>query len=118
MNTFICYDRCSTCRKAEAWLHEHGISFEKRPIKENNPSAEELHDWVARSGRPPKAFFNTSGLLYKQQNLKEKLPHMSDKEQLTLLATDGMLVKRPLWISDDVVLVGFRPEEWHERLIR
>ncbi len=118
MNTFICYDRCSTCRKAETWLQEHGISYSKRPIKEENPNAEELREWVARSGRPVQSFFNTSGLLYKQLKLKEKLPDMSDDEKLALLATDGMLVKRPLWISDDTVLAGFRSEEWSKHLLK
>ena len=96
MNTFICYDRCSTCKKAEDFLKAHNISFEKRPIKEQNPSAKEIHEMKERSGLPLKRFFNTSGQLYKSMELKDKLPNMSEEEQEALLATDGMLVKRPI----------------------
>ena len=117
MNLFLCYDRCSTCKKAEAWLTEKGISFSKRPIKEQNPSAEELRLWWQQSGLPLRRFFNTSGLLYKELNLKDKLPAMSEAEMLSLLATDGMLVKRPLLIADEAVLVGFREAEWEKALL-
>ncbi len=112
MNLFICYDLCSTCKKAEAWLTANEISYEKRPIKEQNPSAEELRAWHLASGLPLRRFFNTSGLLYKELNLKDKLPDMTEEEMISLLATDGMLVKRPLLIKDDTVLVGFREAEW------
>lgn len=112
MNLFLCYDRCSTCQKAEKWLIEKGISFQKRPIKEENPSAVELKSWQMRSGLALRRFFNTSGLLYKQFALKDKLPQMTEEEMLSLLETDGMLVKRPLLISDEFVLVGFRPDDW------
>jgi len=112
MNLFVCYDRCSTCRRAEAWLAAQGIACEKRPIKEQNPSAEELRMWWKKSGLPLRRFFNTSGLLYKELQLREKLPEMSEEEMLSLLATDGMLVRRPLLITDSAVLVGFREEEW------
>lgn len=112
MNLFLCYDRCSTCQKAEKWLIEKGISFQKRPIKEENPSAAELKSWQMRSGLTLRRFFNTSGLLYKQYALKDKLPQMTEEEMLSLLETDGMLVKRPLLISDEFVLVGFRPDDW------
>ena len=117
MNLFICYDRCTTCKKAESWLQAQGLVYEKRPIKENNPSAEELRGWQKRSGLPLRRFFNTSGLLYKELQLKDKLPGMSEEEMLALLATDGMLVKRPLFITDDAVLVGFREAEWQAALL-
>ena len=117
MNTFLCYDRCSTCQKAEAWLNEHSIPYEKRPIKEENPNVEELKAWAEKSGLPLRRFFNTSGLLYKKLELKEKLPAMSEQDMLALLATDGMLVKRPLLIADHTVLVGFRPEDWSKALL-
>ena len=112
---FIEYPPCSTCKKAKAWLDERGIAHDDRHIKENNPSYEELCEWYRISGLPLKRFFNTSGLLYKSLSLKEKLPAMSEEEQLRLLATDGMLVKRPLVIGDGFVLVGFREKEWAER---
>ena len=108
----IQYAKCSTCKKAVEWLKAQGISYEDRPIKEKNPTKEEL----ARSGLPLKRFFNTSGNLYKELQLKDKLAGMSEEEQLDLLATDGMLVKRPLLVGDDFVLVGFREKEWEERL--
>ena len=114
MNIFICYDKCSTCKKAEKWLQEKGIAYEKRPIKEENPSIEELRAWWEKSGLPLKRFFNTSGQLYKAMNLKEKLKEMSEEEQLKLLATDGMLVKRPLLLTEDTVLTGFKEAEWKE----
>ena len=113
---FVEYPPCSTCKKAKAWLDERGIRYDDRHIKNENPSYEELREWHRMSGLPLKRFFNTSGLLYKSLSLKEKLPAMSEEEQLRLLATDGMLVKRPLIIGGDFVLVGFREKEWAERL--
>ena len=113
---FLCYERCTTCKRAKAWLTDHGIAFTERPIKEENPSLEELRQWYQRSGLSLKKFFNTSGLLYKSMELKEKLPTMTEEEQLQLLATDGMLVKRPMLIMEDKVLVGFRENEWAEVL--
>ena len=109
---FICYPKCSTCQKAKKWLETNGIVFEERHVAENNPGAEELRAWHKRSGLPLKRFFNTSGLLYKKLQLKDKLPAMPEDEQLALLASDGMLVKRPLLIDDGFVLVGFREAEW------
>lgn len=109
---FICYPKCTTCQKAQKWLDGKGVKYELRDIKADNPSYEELADWYKRSGLPLKRFFNTSGLLYKSMELKDKLPTMSDEEQLRLLATDGMLVKRPLLIDGDKVLVGFKESEW------
>lgn len=116
MLKFICYPRCTTCQKAQKWLDEKGIKYELRNIKEENPTFEELKKWYTESGLPLKKFFNTSGLLYKSMELKDKLPSMSDEEQLKLLSTDGMLVKRPLLIGEDFVLTGFREKEWAERL--
>ena len=113
---FLCYERCTTCKRAKAWLVDRGIAFTERPIKEENPSLEELRQWYQRSGLPLKKFFNTSGLLYKSMALKDKLPTMTEEEQLQLLATDGMLVKRPMLIMEDKVLVGFRENEWAEVL--
>ena len=113
---FLCYERCTTCKRAKAWLIDRGITFTERPIKEENPSLEELRQWYQRSGLPLKKFFNTSGLLYKSMELKDKLPTMTEEEQLRLLATDGMLVKRPMLIMEDKVLVGFRENEWAEVL--
>lgn len=112
MLKFICYPRCSTCQKAMRYLEERGISFELRDIKADRPTREELAVWVKRSGLPLKKFFNTSGLLYKSLELKSKLPTMSEDEMLTLLASDGMLVKRPLLIGEDFVLVGFKEKEY------
>ena len=109
---FLCYPKCSTCQKAKKWLEEHNINYTERNIAENNPSYEELKEWHARSGLPLKRFFNTSGLLYKEMKLKDKLPTMSEDEQLKLLATNGMLVKRPLLIDENTVLVGFKEAEW------
>lgn len=114
---FIQYQKCSTCKKAADWLKAHNISYEDRAIKEKNPTKEELSCWYRKSGLPLKRFFNTSGLLYKELQLKEKLPQMSEDEQLSLLATDGMLVKRPLLVSDDLVLVGFKESEWEKALL-
>lgn len=113
---FVCYPKCSTCQKAKAWLDAHGASVTVRDIKTDRPTAEELRAWWQRSGLPLKRFFNTSGLQYKALGLKDKLPAMTEDEQLALLATDGMLVKRPLLVADDFVLVGFREKEWEERL--
>ena len=112
---FLQYPPCSTCQKAKKWLDEQGIRYTDRHIKEENPTYEELKAWYEKSGLPLKKFFNTSGLLYKSLNLKEKLPAMTEEAQLRLLATDGMLVKRPLVVDGDVVLTGFRAEQW-ERL--
>ena len=113
---FLCYPKCSTCQKAKAWLDEQGISYDLRDIKLNNPTVEELTTWYQKSGLPLKKFFNTSGLQYKALGLKDKLPEMSEAEQLALMATDGMLVKRPLLIGEDFVLTGFRPAEWEAKL--
>lgn len=113
---FLCYPKCSTCQKAKAWLDERGISYELRDIKTDNPTAEELTFWYRKSGLPLKKFFNTSGLQYKALGLKDKLPDMSEAEQLALLATDGMLVKRPLLVGDSFVLTGFRAAEWETAL--
>lgn len=109
---FVCYPKCSTCQKAEKWLNENRIAYEVRDIKTENPSYEELTEWYKRSGLPLKKFFNTSGLLYKSMGLKDKLPDMSEDEMLKLLATDGMLVKRPLLVTGRLVLVGFKEAEW------
>ena len=113
---FLEYPPCSTCKKAKQYLIDRGIPFESRHIKEKNPSYEELREWYARSGLPLKKFFNTSGMLYQSLGLKDRLPLMSEEEQLRLLATDGMLVKRPLLVAEDAVLAGFRPREWDEKL--
>ena len=109
---FLCYPKCSTCQKAKKWLEEQNINYMERNIAENNPSYEELKEWHAKSGLPLKRFFNTSGLSYKEMKLKDKLPTMSEDEQLKLLATNGMLVKRPILIDEDTVLVGFKEAEW------
>ncbi len=116
MLKFICYPKCTTCQKAKKWLDEHDIAYETRDIKEDNPTADELTEWHGNSGLPLKKFFNTSGLLYKSLELKNKLPTMSEEEMLALLATDGMLVKRPLLVGDGFVLVGFREAEWAEKV--
>ncbi len=112
MIKFICYPKCTTCQKAEKWLIENGIKYEMRNIKDENPSYEELKEWYQKSGLPLKRFFNTSGLLYRSMALKDKLPAMPDDEQLRLLATDGMLVKRPIVIDGDFVTTGFKVSEW------
>ena len=114
---FVNYPKCSTCRKAKKWLDEHDIEYESRHIIDDNPSADELRKWWEISGLPLKRFFNTSGMKYRELKLKDKLPDMSEDEQLNLLATDGMLVKRPILASDDVVLVGFKEKEWEEKLL-
>ena len=113
---FLEYPKCSTCKKAKKWLDEQGISYEDRHIIEDNPTVEELKDWHERSGLPLKRFFNTSGMLYKHMDLKEKLPQMTEDDQLKLLATNGMLVKRPLVVGEDFVLAGFREKEWEEKI--
>lgn len=114
---FIQYPPCSTCKKAKNWLDENGVKYDLRNIKEENPTYDELKEWYKRSGLPLKRFFNTSGMLYKSMELKNKLDDMSEDEQLKLLATDGMLVKRPLIIAEDFILVGFRQKEWEDKLI-
>ena len=113
---FVCYPKCSTCMKAKKWLEEKGMEYELRDIKTENPTADELREWGTKSSLPLKKFFNTSGNLYKEMKLKDKLPKMSEEEQLSLLSTDGMLVKRPILVSGDKVLVGFREKEWEENL--
>ena len=113
---FSCYPKCTTCQKAKAWLDNQDVSYTLRDIKLDNPTAEELRQWWTASGLPLKKFFNTSGLQYKALGLKDKLPAMSEEEQLALLATDGMLVKRPILVGDGFVLTGFRQAEWEEKL--
>ena len=114
---FLCYPKCTTCKKAQKWLDENNIQYTFRDIKEQNPSYEELAKWYKISGMPLKKFFNTCGLLYKSMELKNKLPNMTEKEMLKLLATDGMLVKRPLLVSDDFVLIGFKVADWADKLL-
>lgn len=116
MITVLAYRKCSTCVKALKWLDASGVEYTERPMKEENPSYEELKKWYEMSGLPLKKFFNTSGKLYKEMQLKDKLPEMTEDEQLKLLATDGMLVKRPLVVGEDLVLVGFKEAEWEEKL--
>ena len=116
MITFICYPKCTTCQKAKKWLDKQGIKYNFRDIKLENPTAEELSVWLKKSGLPIKKFFNTSGLLYKAQNMKDKVDTLSEKELLNILASDGMMVKRPLLITDNVVLIGFKEEEWKNKL--
>lgn len=113
----LVYRKCSTCLKALKWLEENQVEFEERPIVEENPTYEELKEWYQKSGLPLKKFFNTSGMLYKEMKLKDKLPEMSEDEQLKLLATNGMLVKRPLVVGEDFVLTGFREKEWGEKML-
>lgn len=114
---FIWYPKCGTCQKAKAFLDAHGLDYEMRHIKEENPTKEELHLWHEKSGKKLKAFFNTSGMLYREGKLSEKLPAMGEEEQLSLLASEGMLVKRPILVGEDYVLVGFRQKEWEEKLV-
>lgn len=109
---FLCYPKCSTCQKAQNWLQTQGVDFRLRNIKEDNPTMEELRLWQQRSGQPLKKFFNTSGLLYKELKLKDRLPELSEEEQLALLSSNGMLVKRPLLITEDSVLIGFKEGQW------
>lgn len=113
---FLCYPKCTTCQKAKKWLEANGVAYVERHIVEERPSYEELKEWYERSGFPLKKFFNTSGLLYKELKLKDKLPAMSEEEQLQLLATNGMLVKRPMVVKEDVILVGFKEAKWEETL--
>lgn len=113
---FLHYPPCSTCKRACKWLEDHQMPYESRHIKEQNPTVSELEAWYKKSGLPLKKFFNTSGNLYKEQNLKDRLPEMTEAEQLELLATDGMLVKRPIVVGEDFVLVGFKEEEWGSKL--
>ena len=114
---FVHYPRCSTCKKAKKWLEENNIEFTEKDIVEDNPTFEELKEWYEKSELPLKRFFNTSGMKYRELKLKDKLPDMSEDEQLELLASDGMLVKRPIIVSDDVVLTGFKVKEWEEKLL-
>ncbi len=113
---FVCYPKCTTCQKAQKWLDEHNIRYSERHIANENPTLDELKDWHARSGLPLKKFFNTSGLLYKEMHLKDKLPSMNEDEQLILLSSNGMLVKRPIAVSEEAVLVGFKEEDWKKHL--
>ena len=112
MITFICYERCTTCKKAQKWLDSKGVQYKLRPIKEKNPTDKELSSWIKKSGKEARKFFNTSGQLYREMGLSEKLKDMSEEEMIALLATDGMLVKRPLLITEKTVLVGFKEAEW------
>ena len=114
---FIEYPKCTTCKKAKKWLDDHGLQYTDRHIKEEHPTANELKTCHSKSGLPLKRFFNTSGVLYKEMHLKDKLPEMSEEEQFQLLATDGMLVKRPIIVTDDKVLTGFKEKEWEETLL-
>ena len=116
MLKFICYPKCTTCQKAKKWLDDNKIEYELRDIKQENPTLEELTEWYKKSGLPLKKFFNTSGLLYKSMDLKNKLPDMTEDEMLQLLSTDGMLVKRPILVGNDFVLVGFKEVEWNEKI--
>ena len=116
MMLFVEYPKCGTCQKAKKWLDSHEMEYTDRHIKEQNPTIQELQEWHKKSGLPLKKFFNTSGMLYKEMGLKDKLPSMSEEEQYALLATDGMLVKRPVLVSEDWVLVGFKEKEWAEKL--
>ena len=114
---FIEYPKCSTCKKAKKWLDDHNIKYQDRHIIDNNPTFDELKEWYHKSNLDIKRFFNTSGMLYKEMNLKDKLPNMNEDEMLEILSTNGMLVKRPLIISDDVILTGFKEKEWEDNLL-
>ena len=114
---FIEYPKCSTCKKAKKWLDDHNIKYEDRHIIDNNPTFDELKEWYHKSNLDIKRFFNTSGMLYKEMNLKDKLPNMNEDEMLEILSTNGMLVKRPLIITDDVMLIGFKEKEWEDNLL-
>ena len=113
---FVCYPRCTTCKRARSFLEENGVDFVERSIKEDNPTLDELRDWLEKSGLPLRKLFNTSGTLYKELHLKDKLPTLSEEEQLSLLASDGMLVKRPILVGDGFVLVGFKETQWRDAL--
>lgn len=115
---FICYPKCTTCQRAKKFLDEKGIKYEERNIKEQNPTSDELKKWIAESGLPIKKFFNTSGMLYRSMQLAERLPDMTDEEKLDLLASDGMLVKRPILVNGKTVLVGYKEKEWENALIK
>ena len=117
MAVFLCYPKCTTCQKAKKWLDGNEVAYDERHIKDMQPTLEELKEWHAKSGLPLKKFFNTSGLLYKELKLKDKLPTMTEEEQYALLATDGMLVKRPMYITEDKVLVGFKEAEWTDLVL-
>lgn len=116
--TFFCYPRCTTCQKAKVFLDERGITYTFRDIKEDNPSGEELTEWVKRGTYPLKTFFNTSGQKYRALGLKDRLPTLTEEEQIELLSSDGMLVKRPILVNDNVILVGFKREQWEEGLVQ
>ena len=116
--TILCYAKCTTCQKAEKWLKEKDIEYNYRPIKEKNPTTEELADWIAKSGLPINRFFNTSGLLYKEQNIKDKIKVLSEKELINILASNGMMIKRPILLSGNTVLIGFKEAEWNEKLLK
>lgn len=118
MYKFICYPKCTTCQKAKKWLDGNNIEYELRDIKSENPTFDELKEWHEKSGKPLKKLFNTSGILYKSMDLKNKLSEMSEEEMLKLLSTDGMLVKRPLLVGDDLVLIGFKESEWEEAVLK
>lgn len=118
MLTFICYPRCTTCKKAQKWLDEHGFEYKIRDIKTDNPSYEEIKELYSKSGLDIKRFFNTSGNIYKEQKLKDKLPDMSEEEKLQLLSTDGMLVKRPILTDGSFVVTGFKETEWEDKLLK
>lgn len=118
MLTFICYPKCTTCRKAQKWLDDNKIPYALRDIKNDNPSLSELTLWYEKSGLPIRKFFNTSGVLYKSMDLKNKLPQMTEEEMLSLLSTDGMLVKRPIVVGDDFVVVGFKEDEWAKKVLK
>ena len=115
---FICYPKCTTCQKARKWLDDNKVQYEFRDIKEQNPTLEELKEWYEQSQLPLKKFFNTSGLLYKELGLKEKLPDMKEQDQLELLATNGMLVKRPIIVNKETILIGFKQEDWEDKLAK
>ena len=114
----VCYPKCSTCKKALKWLADNDLSFDERNIKEERPSSDELKKWISLSALPVRKFFNTSGLLYREMQLKEKLSGMSDEEMISLLSSDGMLVKRPILINEETVLVGFKEDSWKEMLLK
>ncbi|MPM03263.1 Regulatory protein MgsR [bioreactor metagenome] len=114
---FVCYPKCTTCKKAQKWLDDHGVTYEVRNIKDNNPTKDELTDWHTKSKLPIKRFWNTSGQLYRELGLSSKVGGMTEEEQITLLATDGMLVKRPILIGSDFVLMGFKESEWEQKLV-
>ncbi len=117
MNVFMCYEKCTTCQKAMKWLQNNKVPFEIRPIKEKNPNADELSEWIEKSGLKFQRFFNTSGQLYREMGLKDKVQNMTKEEAVAILSTNGMLVKRPIFIGEGFVLVGFKEDEWKQKLI-